>query len=610
MIHELQLAEDLADYEDFINKEEFANNYLSHYIADVQRVYCADNRPWVIGYSGGKDSSAVMTLVYMALLGLEPKDRKKPIFVVSSDTLVETPVVVNHIKDSLAAIEKGAKRDNLPITCHKVVPESNQTFWTSLLGKGYPAPTRSFRWCTERMKIDPVSNFIKSKVSQFDEVIVVLGSRSQESASRAQVIAKHKIDGSRLARHTTLANAFIFTPIDTWGVDDVWKILRLCHLESKETPYGKKNVWSNTYDLEWENPWGSKNLTLWNLYKDSSGQGECPMVIDETTPSCGNSRFGCWTCTVVTKDRAMESLIENGEQWMQPLLEFRDMLAETNVPSNKDEFRNFKRRTGKVHDQIKRLPEEIKDVDNVLKYLREEKTIETKRDGRVYIQDKQTIQVSDTKTLIEIFENDVVVETLIYKKISDGSSTKKAWFWSRYIPGPYWLKYRRQWLRELLELNKKFKTEGREIELITIPELHAIRQEWIHDPNEPDWDDSLPVIFNEVYGYDLDWIYDDNASFGKNDAQLVQELCADFDIAPEMVMKLIELEVSMEGLSRRSGISNKIASLLKQDWGSLEQIKQKHASLQSKAEFDIHQQEIERYNQQLADIDNQLQKEF
>ncbi|TNZ69733.1 hypothetical protein CGK41_20440 [Vibrio parahaemolyticus] len=543
MIHELQLAEDLAEYEDFINAEDFANNKLSHYIADVQRVYCADKRPWVIGYSGGKDSSAVMSLVYLALLGLEPKDRHKPVFVVSSDTLVETPVVVNHIKDSLAAIEKGAKRDNLPITCHKVVPKDNQTFWANLLGKGYPAPTRSFRWCTERMKIDPVSDFIKSKVSQFDEVIVVLGSRSQESASRAQVIAKHKIDGSRLARHTTLANAFIFTPIDTWSVDDVWKLLRLCHLETKQTPYGPKNIWIDKYDLEWENPWGGKNLVLWNLYKDSSGQGECPMVIDETTPSCGNSRFGCWTCTVVTKDRAMESLIQNGEEWMAPLLEFRNKLSMTTDPANKEEYRNHKRRTGKVSYQ----------------YAKEGEDIATER---------------------------------------------------KHVPGPYWLKYRRQWLRELLEMDKKFKAEGREIELITVPELHAIRQEWIHDPNEPDWDDSLPTIFKEVYGYDLDWVYDDNASFGKDDAQLIHELCDNFDIAPEMIMKLIELEVSMEGLSRRSGISNKIASLLKRDWGSLEEIKQKHASLQSKAEFDIHQKEIERYNDQLAELDKLLHKEF
>ncbi|GAD03609.1 DNA phosphorothioation system sulfurtransferase DndC [Agarivorans albus] len=607
MIHELKMAEDLAEeYQEFINAEEFANNNLSHYVADVQRVYCADNRPWVIGYSGGKDSSAVMSLIYMALLGLEKEQRHKPVFVVSSDTLVETPVVVNHIKDSLAAIEKGAKRDDLPISCHKVVPKSDQTFWSSLLGKGYPAPTRSFRWCTERMKIDPVSDFIKSKVSQFDEVIVVLGSRSQESASRAQVIAKHKIDGSRLARHTTLANAFIYTPIDTWAVDDVWKILRLCHLETKETPLGTRNIWKDNYDLEWENPWGGKNLVLWNLYKDSSGQGECPMVIDETTPSCGNSRFGCWTCTVVTKDRAMESLIQNGEEWMAPLLKFRNNLADTNVPRDKDIFRNFKRRTGRVHDQLKKLPYDIKTPEAAINYIKSEKHDELYETQEFRV-------VNDSKNqpyMIEIFDGEIVVETASYQIDSKDEKKRKAWFWSRYTPGPYWLKYRRQWLRELLELDKKFKAEGREIELITVPELHAIRQEWIHDPNEPDWDDSLPTLFRDVYGYDLDWVYDDNASFGKDDAQLIHELCDNFDVEPEMIMKLIELEISMEGLSRRSGITNKIASLLKRDWGSLEDIKQKHAALQSKAEFDIHSQEIERYNQQLAEVDKQLQKEF
>ncbi|RQW62381.1 DNA phosphorothioation system sulfurtransferase DndC [Vibrio viridaestus] len=543
MIEKLLLAEDLEEYEEFINQEDFAGQKLNYFIADVQRVYCADKRPWVIGYSGGKDSSAVMSLVYMALLGLPKEQRHKPVFVVSSDTLVETPVVVNHIKDSLNAIERGAKRDGLPITTHKVVPKSNDTFWVNLLGKGYPAPTRSFRWCTERMKIDPVSDFIKSKVSKYDEVIVVLGSRSQESASRAQVIAKHKIDGSRLARHTTLANAFIFTPIDTWAVDDVWKILRLCHLETKETPYGTKNIWQDNYDLEWENPWGGKNLTLWNLYKDSSGQGECPMVIDETTPSCGNSRFGCWTCTVVTKDRAMESLIANGEEWMAPLLEFRNKLSFTTDPANKDEFRNYKRRTGKVTYQ----------------YAKEGEDIATER---------------------------------------------------KHVPGPYWLKYRRQWLKELLELDKRFKDEQREIELITAPELHAIRQEWIHDPNEPDWDDSLPTLFKDVYGFDLDWVYDDSASFGKDDAQLLHELSRDFDVEPEMIMKLIELEISMEGLSRRSGINDKVASLLKRDWGSLESIKDKHASLQSRADYDIHQQEINRYNAELEEIENALKKEF
>ncbi|MDX1766247.1 MAG: phosphoadenosine phosphosulfate reductase family protein, partial [Candidatus Saccharimonadales bacterium] len=185
----LTQAFDLADYEDFINLEPFAGRPLADYVSEVQRIYCADNRPWVIGYSGGKDSSAVITLVYLALLGLPQAMRTKQVFVVSSDTLVETPVVVDLIIRTMEQIEKGAKRDGLPITSHPVVPKTHETFWVNLLGKGYPAPTRSFRWCTERMKINPVSDFIKDKVSQFDEVIVVLGSRSSESASRAQVIA-------------------------------------------------------------------------------------------------------------------------------------------------------------------------------------------------------------------------------------------------------------------------------------------------------------------------------------------------------------------------------------------------------------------------------------
>ncbi|MCG9602720.1 DNA phosphorothioation system sulfurtransferase DndC [Vibrio sp. Isolate31] len=509
---------------------------LKHFIEDIQAVYCADNRPWVIGYSGGKDSSAVVTLVYLALQALDESKRTKQVYVVASDTLVETPLVVDHVNKSLESIGNQARRDGLPITTHKVLPKPHQTFWSCLLGKGYPAPTKSFRWCTERMKIDPVSDFITDKVAKFDEVIVVLGSRSQESASRAQVIAKHKIENSRLARHTTLANAFIYTPIDTWSMDDVWKILRACKLEVTISPMGIGKKWLNNYDLEWENPWGGKNLTLWNLYKDSSDQGECPMVIDDSTPSCGNSRFGCWTCTVVTKDRAMESLIQNGEEWMRPLLDFRNMLAETNIPENKPLYRNFKRRTGRVS----------------------------------------------------------------YQRVKEGQelAAKRS-----HVPGPYMLKFRKQWLKKLLAQEKAFNETGYQVTLVTEPELHAIRQEWLNDPNEPDWADSLPQIYREIYGKDLDWVINDNNSFGQVEAQILRQLGDEYDVSPEMIQKLLDLEVSLEGLSRRTGVFDKIGSLLKQDWGSLEEIKEKHSELQSKADFDIHKDQIKKYEDEIAKLD-------
>ncbi|MDO6610515.1 DNA phosphorothioation system sulfurtransferase DndC [Shewanella sp. 1_MG-2023] len=516
---------------------------LKHFIDDVQNVYTSDNRPWVIGYSGGKDSSAVVTLIYLALLSLEESKRTKPVYVVASDTLVETPLVVDHVNKSLDSIGKNAKRDGLPLTTHKVLPKPHQTFWSCLLGKGYPAPTQSFRWCTERMKIDPVSDFIKDKVSQHDEVIVILGSRSQESASRAQVIAKHKIENTRLARHTTLANAFIYTPIDTWSMDDVWKLIRACSLEVTISPMGIGKKWSDEYDLEWENPWGGKNLTLWNLYKDSSDQGECPMVIDDSTPSCGNSRFGCWTCTVVTKDRAMESLIQNGEEWMQPLLTFRNKLAETNVPANKDIYRNYKRRVGKVN----------------------------------------------------------------YQRVKDGQELSEE---RAHVPGPYWLKFRKEWLTELLVQQREFNKEGYSVTLVTEPELHAIRQEWLNDPNEPDWADSLPKIYREVFGVDLNWVINDNSSFGEIEAQILLDLGEQYNVEPEMVQKLLDLELSLEGLSRRTGVFDKIATLLRQDWGTLEEIKQRHAQLQSKSDFDIHKDQIDKYEQELLELEKQAKVEL
>lgn len=501
----LRNQHDLENYIDFIENESFAGQELHDFVADTQRVYMADNRPWVIGYSGGKDSSAVMTLVYFALLGLKPEDRHKPIFVVASDTLVETPMVVDHVDRSLKAIEAGAKRDGLPITCHKVVPKTNNTFWANLLGKGYPAPTRNFRWCTERMKIDPVSNFIKEQVSHYNEVIVVLGSRSQESSSRAQVIKKHKIDGSDLAVHTTLANAYIYTPIATWSVDDVWKILRLCHLKTETLGDYVRNKWFDKYDLEWETPWGSRNLFLWNLYKDSSGQGECPLVIDETTPSCGNSRFGCWTCTVVTKDRAMESLIQNGEEWMTPLLKYRNILARSTSPKLKKKYRNHIRRDGRL----------------AFKTLRE---------------DKERVLTDD------------------------------------YTTGPYLLKYRKLAMRLLLRQQKRFNDDKRNVELITVPELHAVRHEWLNDPNEPDWDDSLPTIVFEELGLKLDWNVDDTNQFSQAEGELLNKIAPNYGVSPHMVKKLIDLETAMSGLARRRGIFDKIGKLIQQDWESAEEI--------------------------------------
>ena len=303
----------------------FDSRSLDDIYSEVREVYLRNARPWVIGYSGGKDSTTALQLVWYALAELPERERKYPVYVISSDTLVETPVIVNYITGTLKRLEATAREQKMPFQTSIVRPKTEDTFWVNLIGKGYPAPYTRFRWCTDRMKIRPANKFVLDKVAEHGEVIMVLGVRKGESATRDQVLSLHSIQNSLLLRHSTLPNAFVYAPIVDFSLNDVW-----------------------FYLLNVPSPWNNDNKELITLYRNSNAQGECPLVVDETTPSCGNSRFGCWTCTVVTKDKAMEGLIDSGEDWMLPLLNFRDFLAETQDPKKKPEIREYRRRNGQI----------------------------------------------------------------------------------------------------------------------------------------------------------------------------------------------------------------------------------------------------------------------
>ncbi len=304
-------------------KSAFQARALADRLADIQAVYLQDKRPWIIGYSGGKDSTATLQLIWQAIAKLPKKDRQKDIHVLSSDTLVEAPGIVDHIDENLELIRQAAAEQGLPFTATKVVPQADQTFWANLIGRGYPAPMQTFRWCTDRMKIKPADRFIMEKVSEHGEVIVALGVRQGESMSRDQLLALHKIKGTNLQRHSKFSNAYVYAPVEDWTVDDVWHYL-----------------------LQVDSPWGYDNEHLSALYRQADG--ECPLVVDTTTPSCGNSRFGCWTCTVVTKNKSMEAMIDKGEDWMAPLVAYRDFLADTHRPERKQEVRSHRRLDGRV----------------------------------------------------------------------------------------------------------------------------------------------------------------------------------------------------------------------------------------------------------------------
>ena len=185
---------------------------------EVRELYTADSIPWVIGYSGGKDSTAILQLVWIALQGLAEDRCIKPIYVISTDTLVENPIVSLWVSKSLDKMGKEADRQGLPLTAHKLTPATENTFWVNLIGRGYPAPRPKFRWCTERLKINPSTQFIGSVVQEYGEAILVLGTRKTESTARAKVMQhfeKRRVR-DRLSPNGSLPNSLVYSPIEDW----------------------------------------------------------------------------------------------------------------------------------------------------------------------------------------------------------------------------------------------------------------------------------------------------------------------------------------------------------------------------------------------------------
>lgn len=292
---------------------------------EIQDLYTKDPIPWVIGFSGGKDSTAVLQLVWLAILQLPPRQRTKLIHVITTDTLVESPIVAAWVKTRHEHMHVAAARQAMPIRPHMLYPEIRNTFWVNLIGRGYPAPRHKFRWCTERMKILPSNRFIREVVQQSGEALLVLGSRKAESSRRSATLTRHE-EGrvrDRLSPNSKLPNSIVYTPIEAWSNDEVWMYL-----------------------MQVANPWSGANRDLLTLYRGASADNECPLVVDTSTPSCGNSRFGCWVCTLVERDHSMEAMIANDEdkEWMQPLLDLRNELDE---PDDRDR-RDYRRMNGRV----------------------------------------------------------------------------------------------------------------------------------------------------------------------------------------------------------------------------------------------------------------------
>jgi DNA sulfur modification protein DndC len=265
----------------------------------IRKMYTDENdqRPWAIAFSGGKDSTAVMGLVVSVIESLPIEKRIRKIYGVMSDTIVENPLVKDHMNEQAKLINKYCEKKGLPVSVNPVHRELKESYFVKTLGLGYPLPLNNGkgRWCTDRLKIKPQDEFLK----EINPSYILTGVRHAESSMRSSSIDKWAIS-EFIGNHVSLKNGKTFNPIVNWTVQDVWKFLEMEGLS-----------------------WGS-TLSVQTIYKDATG--ECgftnPEEVGKKSVEVCGARHGCWLCPVVLKDRSTEKMSEK-YVWLEPLTEWR-----------------------------------------------------------------------------------------------------------------------------------------------------------------------------------------------------------------------------------------------------------------------------------------------
>lgn len=367
---------------------------INYVISELKDQYLIEDnlRPWIIGFSGGKDSTALLQLVWLALEQIPQELRKREVHVICNDTLVENPIIQEYVNDVLHKIEQTAVQRNLPISVEKTLPRLEDSFWVNVIGRGYPVPNNTFRWCTDRMKIKPTSRYIVEQVAENGEAIILVGTRRSESVTRANSIKKHEIRGKRLTKHPNQANTFVYSPIKELQLEEVWYIINAM-----------------------TSPWGADNSKLFQIYADASADDyECPtMVTNDKHRSCGQSRFGCWTCTVVKEDKSLTAQVQNGKEWLKPLLDLRaNMFEERNVSDNREETRRNGQKavTEDGHNQGNYT------IEYRIKLLRQ--LLETQKHIQKHDPKVELIKNSELIAIQVIWRRDLAIPNKNYKEIT------------------------------------------------------------------------------------------------------------------------------------------------------------------------------------------------
>jgi DNA sulfur modification protein DndC len=283
-------------------------------ISRITNAYLTDPEPWVVGYSGGKDSTALVKLIFQSMVRL--RNARKPVTVIYCDTGVEIPLASSLARQALSDLEVEAKELGVPISVRVLTPSVKERFWVKVVGRGYPPPTDKFRWCTDRLRINPVTRFLDSVDAR--SATVVLGVRESESATRSLTLRENQTLDKFWRIQRGHSKRRLFMPILDYSVADVWHANLMLDL-----------------------PRALRSEEVAELYANASG--ECPTVREVKTAPCGKARFGCWTCTVAKNGTTLRNLVASGHSSLGPLLDFRLWMG---AHRNDVCFRRTRRRNG------------------------------------------------------------------------------------------------------------------------------------------------------------------------------------------------------------------------------------------------------------------------
>jgi DNA sulfur modification protein DndC len=260
----------------------------------IARGYESDPDPWIVGFSGGKDSSCLLKILFHALRRVH--DYHKPVTIVYCDTGVEIPLAVTLARRTLDQYRVEALQEGLPISTRVLTPRIRDRFFVKVIGRGYPPPSDKFRWCTDRLRIQPIAQLMAE--AGYAAAVVVIGVRQDESATRAATLNQHKAQDEYWRKQSKTNRRRLFVPMLNFSVVEVWQSLLLL-----------------------PTPCSVNGKLVADLYADAAG--ECPTIREPNAAPCGKARFGCWTCTVAKNGTTLRNLVEAGRTELTPLLEFR-----------------------------------------------------------------------------------------------------------------------------------------------------------------------------------------------------------------------------------------------------------------------------------------------